>query len=112
MADLFVYGTLTDPEVLRRVAGRVFAAEPAVLDGFRRIAEPGCYPFIEPSPGDRVAGLLLRGIDAAALGRLDDYEDEGRMYFRRSVQVRVGDTLAMCETYVGDRAAVLATQRD
>ena len=112
MADLFVYGTLTDPEVLRRAAGRIFAAEPAVLDGFRRIEEPGCYPFIEPSPGDRVTGLLLRGIDATALGRLDDYEDEGRLYFRHKVRVEVGSRLIDCETYVGDPGAVRAAGRD
>ena len=110
--NLFVYGTLTDPDVLRRVAGRTFSTESAVLEEFRRIEEPGCYAFVEPCPGASVDGLLLLGVDAPTLGRLDDYEDEGELYFRRPVRVRVGDSIRDCETYVGNRAAVLALRRE
>jgi gamma-glutamylcyclotransferase (GGCT)/AIG2-like uncharacterized protein YtfP len=110
--ELFVYGTLTESDVLLRVAGRTFPAEPAVLEGYRRIEEPGCYAFVEPCAGEHVDGMLLRDVDADAISRFDDYEDEGQMYFRRAVQVRVGDRLLACETYVGNRDAVLAARRD
>jgi len=109
---LFVYGTLADPGVLQRVAGQSFVAEAAVLDGYRRVEIAGCYPFIEPHAGAQVAGVVLTDVDQETLGRLDDYEDEGVLYHRRPVTVRVGDASRACEAYIGDRVQVLAVERD
>ncbi len=102
---LFVYGTLKDPNLMRSLTGREFPARPAELAGWRLApasrSESG-YPEIEPSPRDRVAGLLLSGLDGDALRVLDQYE-EG--YVRRRVQVRVDQGWVEAEVYVPRRWA-------
>ncbi|MEZ6014613.1 MAG: gamma-glutamylcyclotransferase family protein [Planctomycetota bacterium] len=83
---VFVYGTLLLPEIQRRVTGRAFEAEPALLRGYaRRTVRGEVYPSVLPCAGDVVDGALLRGVDAASLARLDAYE--GAPYER--VRVRV-----------------------
>lgn len=96
---LFVYGTLRDPARQERVTGRRFPARPARLRDYAR--RDAAYPYVIPSPGDVVDGLLLDDVDADALARLDVYEDAGHLYARRSVTVEVGDARVDCEIYVG-----------
>jgi gamma-glutamylcyclotransferase (GGCT)/AIG2-like uncharacterized protein YtfP len=98
---LFVYGTLREPACVERVTGRRFAGRPATLPGWTRVVASHGYPVIHPSPDDTVDGIVLDGIDAAALRALDAYEDEGLLYLRRQVTVLVGEEPMACETYVG-----------
>jgi gamma-glutamylcyclotransferase (GGCT)/AIG2-like uncharacterized protein YtfP len=100
-ARLFAYGTLMDGERVFAVTGRRFPGRPARLDGYRRITSDHGYPYVVPAPGSHVDGLLLEGIDAGSLRALDRYEDEGRLYRRRPVEVIVGGARVSCETYVG-----------
>jgi len=100
--DVFVYGTLRDPDLVRRLAGRTFAQRSAVLRGYRRVEPAGRYPWIEPCAEAQVEGILLCDVDDAALARLDEYEDEGRLYAREEVEVRLVDgSKRRCQTYVG-----------
>lgn len=85
--------------------GREFVAKPAELVGWRLVPasqSASGYPEIEPSPGGRVRGLLLLGVDAHALAALDDYE-EG--YIRKRVRVRVEQAWVEAEVYVPTRCA-------
>jgi Gamma-glutamyl cyclotransferase, AIG2-like len=86
---------------VERVTGRRFAGRAATLHGWMRTIASHGYPVIHPSPDDRVDGIVLDGLDTAALRALDAYEDEGRLYLRRQVTVLVGDEPIPCETYVG-----------
>jgi len=87
MADLFVYGTLMTPAVMRAVVGRVPRSEPAELPGFRRYRLRGrVYPAVVPEPGATVAGRLYRDLTPAEIARLDRYEDT--FYRREPVMVR------------------------
>lgn len=96
---LFVYGTLRDPSCQQRVTGRTFPSRPARLrDHVRREAT---YPYVIPSDGDVVDGLLLDNVDAEALARLDAYEDAGRLYERRTVLIDTGTERVASEVYVG-----------
>jgi gamma-glutamylcyclotransferase (GGCT)/AIG2-like uncharacterized protein YtfP len=74
---LFVYGTLLDPGVLRRVSGDDALARglrPARLNGWRRVFLRGTpYPTLVPAAGATVNGAVLRAGDAA-LARLSAYE--------------------------------------
>jgi gamma-glutamylcyclotransferase (GGCT)/AIG2-like uncharacterized protein YtfP len=84
--NLFTYGTLMWPEVMKAVSGRRPAGEDAVLAGYRRLRVKGeVYPVIVPSADDSVEGLLYRGLDEEALRRLDRFE--GEEYERVEVQV-------------------------
>ncbi len=103
--DLFVYGTLKDPDLVRALTGKTFPSKPGVLADWRLVPpdrSPSAYPEIEPSSGDRVEGLLLRQVDPEALQALDRYE-EG--YVRRRVRVKVEGRAVEAEVYVPARCA-------
>ena len=85
--SVFVYGTLCDPAVLARMAGRRGLHRKAVqarLQGFRRVRLRNApYPTLIRARGE-VRGLVLR-LDATALRALHRYE--GPLY--RFVGLRV-----------------------
>lgn len=89
---VFAYGTLMCHDILALAAGNIAppASEPAVLAGFSRHPVAGeDYPGIRRSAGEHVSGLLYRGLDAAALARLDLFE--GPQYRRETVTVTLAD---------------------
>ena len=94
-----------DDACLEGVTGRRFARRPARLEGFERIAPARGYPYIVPRIDAHVDGHLIEPVDAASLRKLDTYEEEGRLYVRRPVEVLVDGTQVACETYVGNADA-------
>ncbi|MBI3798007.1 MAG: gamma-glutamylcyclotransferase [Deltaproteobacteria bacterium] len=106
--DLFVYGTLMNESVLCSLTGRSFPRYEAELSGFERFTPNHGYPYIVPNPRARVRGILLTGIDQAALAALDRYEEEGQLYHRCRVEVTVDGCRVSCETYVGNVEALRA----
>jgi gamma-glutamylcyclotransferase (GGCT)/AIG2-like uncharacterized protein YtfP len=73
-------------EVMDVVVGRRFAAQPAVLPGYRRrLVRGAVYPAVVPAPSESVAGVLLEGLDPSALARLDRFE--GPLYARPELRV-------------------------
>ncbi|MXV63073.1 gamma-glutamylcyclotransferase [Natronorubrum sp. JWXQ-INN-674] len=83
--QVFVYGTLTDPEqvatLLGNGSGEYEFVGSATLEGFHRA--DGEYPTL--LPGGRVEGRLL-DVDEQALERLDRYEGVDRgLYVRVAV---------------------------
>ncbi len=91
---LFVYGELCKPPVLLAVLGRVPAAEPALLHGFRRVinVDTGYFRAVACDK-EVIAGLLLDGIEAAELETLDAFENvEGGEYGRQRVDVEMLDS--------------------
>lgn len=95
--DVFVYGTLTDPEQVGRVLDSYVFVGPATLSGLHAV--DGAYPTL--APGGRTAGRLLR---TDAVDALDAYErvNDG-LYARVTVPLEGGpahpDEAAV---YVGD----------
>lgn len=74
--DLFVYGTLLFPEVLRALLDRVPAGEPAAAPGWRVAALAGrLYPGLVPHRDGHAAGLVLTGLAEDEVRLLDAYED-------------------------------------
>jgi gamma-glutamylcyclotransferase (GGCT)/AIG2-like uncharacterized protein YtfP len=92
-ADLFVYGTLTDPALVRQLLGRMVPRRPARLPGWRRAASPHHpYPTAVPDPTAVLEGWLLEGLTPQDLAVLDDYEDvTAGLYRRIRVEVLVND---------------------
>ncbi|WP_299335816.1 gamma-glutamylcyclotransferase family protein [Haloplanus sp.] len=91
--DVFVYGTLTDPDRVGTVVESFVFVGPAVLEGCRPVV--GRYPTLVP--GGETAGRLLRTPDIDAL---DAHEGvETGPYVRVSVSRTDGGTVAV---YVGD----------
>lgn len=106
--DLFVYGTLMDEDLLYSLTHCRFFRSEAKLAGFEKLSQPNGYPYISPKRDTTVRGLLLHNVDAASLAALDDYEAEGVLYHRCSVEVTVGERRLLCEVYVGDVVALTA----
>jgi len=72
--DLFVYGTLRFPEVLRALLGRIPDSSPVTLDGWRAAAlARRTYPGLVPANAT-VPGMLFTGLRAEELEVLDEYE--------------------------------------
>ncbi len=89
MSDLFLYGSLLHEPLLQLVLGPDSRArsQPAQLaDHAVFWAQGGGFPLIQPSPGGSAGGILLSGLSATDLARLDFYEG-GFAYDRRPVQV-------------------------
>lgn len=100
--NLFVYGSLTSSSLFQQIAGKQLPISPAVLKDFQKFTSRLGYPYILPRKGSVVKGLLIRGIDPETIKRLDRYEAEGRLYFRRRVNVVSQGRRVGCETYVGN----------
>jgi len=105
---LFVYGTLMDPQRVEALTGKSFARVEATLVGFERIASDLGYPFIVPTLGAVVHGILLTNVDPVSLHHLDTYEAEGDLYVRQVVDVCVASTSVRTMTYVGHRLRAAA----
>ncbi|KAL1210455.1 AIG2-like protein C [Cardamine amara subsp. amara] len=89
--DLFVYGSLQDPQVVYVLLNRVPDHVSAVLSAFQRFRIKGrVYPTILPDGSGEVTGKVLKGITDAELKILDDFEDVE--YDRKAVEVMLTDT--------------------
>ena len=90
-AHLFVYGSLVDPRRLDEVLGYRFDGErlSAHLADYQRVSLEGFeWPFIVPSQGRTVVGVLVMDLTAHELDILDRYEEvQLGFYSRASVDV-------------------------
>jgi gamma-glutamylcyclotransferase (GGCT)/AIG2-like uncharacterized protein YtfP len=107
---LFIYGSLRDPLVRRRVLGARsdLSTVPAILHGHARQTVPSFdYPFLVPAgPEDRVEGEIILGLTETDYSILDAYEDvDDGLYLRAEVTVQTADGLARAWTYLKGRAA-------
>jgi gamma-glutamylcyclotransferase (GGCT)/AIG2-like uncharacterized protein YtfP len=74
-ADLFAYGTLRFPDVLRALLGRVPDHAPAIAEGWRVAALDGqIYPVLVPGPG-AAGGMVISGLTPAEWRVIDAWED-------------------------------------
>jgi ADP-ribose pyrophosphatase len=89
MTNVFLFGTLCWPELLRRVGGQTCPeGQDAVLQGFQvSWAKGHGFPAIHQVTGAVAHGMVLRGCDAAVLAYLDHYES-GFGYSLHPVEVQ------------------------
>lgn len=96
---LFVYGSLLDPVLRKRLLGRPVDATPARLDGYDRRQQR--YLFIVKCEGAETEGALLRDLSDRDLEILDAYEEVPALYTRERVQVSCGQGMLLeCWTYL------------
>jgi gamma-glutamylcyclotransferase (GGCT)/AIG2-like uncharacterized protein YtfP len=91
---LFSYGTLRHPEVQLHLFGRTVKSEDAVLHGYRVVAGPDGYFFIEQDETTETAGELLF-LTQEQVYRADQWE-EVPLYVRSRVTVQLsnGDSVS------------------
>lgn len=110
---IFLYGTLTDPHIARRVAGEdgfLRRARPALLPGWRRArlgATP--YPTLVRDPSAAVSGLLAE-VPPALLARLHAYE--GPLYRFVRVRVRCGRATLAARAWIAPPRRAVPLRQD
>ena len=96
--NLFVYGSLMFPEVVKAVIGKQLLMKDAVLKGYKRYkVENGEYPAIVKDEDSSVTGKLIE-IDKNGLKVLDSFE--GEEYKRETVLVEVDGKKQKAEAYI------------
>ena len=89
-SQLFVYGTLTDPETQKKVLGKIVDGVPDVLDDYKKstiVIFGNSYPDIVKAPSSSVDGLVIP-VTTDELESIDNYETE--WYKRIEVVLKSG----------------------
>jgi gamma-glutamylcyclotransferase (GGCT)/AIG2-like uncharacterized protein YtfP len=88
--NLFVYGTLLFPEILKKVTGQAFRRSFAVLRGYAEFMVRGeTFSGLIPFPDRSMEGVIYHDVDAAAFRRIDAFE--GDLFVRKEVTVETED---------------------
>ena len=88
--NLFIYGTLEEPPVEKKIIGRVLKLHHDVLKGFKKTKaklEGGVYFIISPNKKSSVCGFII-SITPSELKKIDCYE--GKDYKRVKVKLVSG----------------------
>ena len=104
--DLFVYGTLMSDEHVKLLLNHSVKSEEAVLHNYMRVVPPGAFYFTVKQFGAVTNGRLLKDLSPEDIEKIDAFEDEGSLYFRKVVVCRVGEKRRRCMTYIGNIAAL------
>lgn len=100
LVNLFVYGTLQDPALVRRLTGASLEMCDATLEGYRKAPHSRIpYPSIIPDERMSVPGKLIHDITPEALLRLDEYETPEYRRIQVSVTLSSGERVD-AEAYV------------
>ena len=109
--NLFVYGSLRDTKVFKSVSGLTFTrklsrakdgviyAEPALLDGYRKISPDNVYFYAVEHKLSRIHGLVIYNVPDWAMAEIDKYE--GKRYESQEVHVNSGSGLVKAVAYLG-----------
>lgn len=103
---LFVYGSLHNDQYFQILTGRSLPSQRGELLDHRRIQPKNSFAFAVPWKGSCVCGKLLSGVTPAILKKLDEYEDEGRLYHRRVALCRTDKGTVPAFVYIGDPKAL------
>ena len=99
---LFVYGSLLDARLRRRLLKRDVVTVPAILREYER--RQATYFFIVKRPGSVVAGEELRDLTDHDLAALDLYEEVPQLYTRQLIEVEIaGGAREHCWVYLPRR---------
>ncbi len=91
---LFSYGTLSDPEYIQLLLGRLPQYTEAVLFEYGLYTHPGNgYLFVKPEPAEKVAGMVFE-LSWRELELIDHWEDVP-LYERElmNVETKEGDAI-------------------
>ena len=108
--NLFVYGSLNDPNVFKSVSGLGFTrkagrvddqtlfADSAILPRHRKVSPDNVYFYAVTSPSSKIEGLLIYDVPAQAMSDIDKYE--GKRYQRQTVYVNTAKGRLKAQAYL------------
>ena len=108
--NLFIYGSLRDPLILKSVCGLSFSLNPsqegedilfgelALLPGYRRVSPDNVYFYGVKEDNAKIEGIVLYDVPASAMNDIDRYE--GQFYERENVQVNTAKGPVFAKAYL------------
>ncbi len=108
--NIFVYGSLRDPLILKSVCGLGFSLKPskvskkvlfgelALLPNYRRVSPDNVYYYAIHDRSARIEGIVLYDMPSDVLAEIDKYE--GKFYDREPVEVHTGNGIAEAVAYL------------
>jgi len=85
----FVWGELMNPHFIHGLLGRYVAFAPARLHGYERRRTKSFFDAV-PKKGATVQGVVLLGLSAADVAKLNEFERVGVVMRRTSGNVSIG----------------------
>jgi gamma-glutamylcyclotransferase (GGCT)/AIG2-like uncharacterized protein YtfP len=77
MQNIFVYGTLQSPEIVKKLTGKSFKTSVAVLPGFKLYSVKDCdYPAVIQQNDAETTGLVLENVEDLSLEIISFYEGD------------------------------------
>jgi len=121
--NLFIYGSLRDPQIFKSVSGLSFTlkpsqkdsenpwppagellAEPAFLPGYRKVTPDNVYFYAVASTTSRIEGIIIFDVPALALAEIDRYE--GKRYDRETVHVNTAKGPVEAQAYLASHESM------
>jgi gamma-glutamylcyclotransferase (GGCT)/AIG2-like uncharacterized protein YtfP len=114
--NLFIYGSLRDPLILKSVCGLGFTLKPthvepdvllgelAMLPGYRRVSPDNVYFYAVAEHAAKIEGIILYDIPASAMEEIDKYE--GKLYDRETVNVNTASGLIEAQSYLASHKSM------
>ena len=108
--NLFIYGSLRDPNIFKSVCGfsftkktakvddRALFAEPAFLPHHRPVSPDNVYFYAVSAPSLRIEGLVIHDVPLSAIAEIDKYE--GKRYQRVTVRVNTASVTVQAQAYL------------
>jgi hypothetical protein len=108
--NLFIYGSLRDPEIFKSVSGLSFTtepsetssdtllAEPAFLPGYRKVSPDNVYFYAVRNPTSRIEGTVIHDVPAWAIAEIDRYE--GNRYDRETIYINTAGGPIYAQAYL------------
>jgi len=108
--NLFIYGSLRDPNIFKSVCGFSFTkktakvddgtlfAEPAFLPHHRPVSPDNVYFYAVSAPSSRIEGLVIHDVPLPAIAEIDKYE--GKRYQRETVRVNTASGPVQAQAYL------------
>ena len=108
--NLFIYGSLRDPNICKsvcgfgftrkasKVDGKTLFAEPAFLPHHRRVSPDNVYFYAVAAPSLRIEGLVIHDVPLSAMTEIDRYE--GKRYKRETVHVNTANGRVKAQAYL------------
>lgn len=112
MTNLFIYGTLRNETVVKAITGKTFKRNKAVLNGYKSFEKGTGFPYILKVRKGMVNGYILWDVEDASLKKIDKYEDEGIIYSRITVKIKVKGKTVEAFTYRGNIGNIRRTFGD